>query len=93
MEGVGVAQDRDKARAYFEEGCKAKDVWGCHRLADLLGELGLHNERLQYYKQSCEYGYELSCMAQADVMMSAAKTKTEWTFIMISWTSGAPMVD
>ena len=80
--GAAVPKDVGQARLYFEEACKAKDVWGCHRLGDWLGELGGHKEeRLQYYKRSCEYGYELGCMAQAGVMMDTAKTKSEWSFI------------
>ena len=82
FKGVGVSQDLNQARLYFEEACKAKDVWGCHRLGDLLGELGVPTaERLEHYKRSCEFGYELGCMAQASVMMDTAKTKSEWAFI------------
>ena len=80
--GAGVAQDLNKSREYFEEACKAKDVWGCHRLGDLLGELNeSETERLSYYKRSCEHGYELGCMAQASMMVGSAKTKSEWAFI------------
>ncbi len=81
-DGVAVEQDRDKARAYYEEACKAKDVWGCHRLADILEDFGAETEtRLGLYKQSCQSGYELGCMAQATMMMSTAKSDAEWAFV------------
>ena len=82
LAGVGVSQDKDKARSYYEEACKAKDVWGCHRLGDFFAEIKTNaKERLEYYQQSCQYGYELGCMAQATLMMDTAKSQAEWRFI------------
>lgn len=80
--GVTVEPDLNQAKLYYEEACKAKDIWGCHRLGDLLKEKNSSvQEQLVQYKRSCDHGYELGCMAQAEVMMNDARTQTEWAFI------------
>jgi TPR repeat protein len=82
-EGVAVAKDMSKAQAYYEEACKAKDVWGCHRLADL--QLAMDATQtdvgLKSYAQSCQSGFEIGCMAQASLMIPKAKSNSEWAFI------------
>lgn len=80
--GVGVAEDQTKAEEYYKEACSAKDIWGCHRLADLYGETKTHSaERLGLYTQSCQNGYVMGCIAQATVMQEKASTQAQWKFI------------
>ncbi len=82
LAGVGTDQDTAKAKAYYEEACTAKDIWGCHRLGDLL--LNVHQDAtsaLVEYRKSCSYGYELGCMAQAGVMFDTATSQSDWAFV------------
>ena len=80
--GVGVAQSYEMAEKLYKEACKAKDIWGCHRLADLYQEKGVQEaKQLKYYEQSCEEGYTLGCISKAVVMKPNAKRESEWRFI------------
>ena len=80
--GVGVDQDYGKAEKYYKEACKAKDIWGCHRLADLYREQGQKEaEQLKYYEKSCGQGYALGCISKAVVMMPKARREADWQFI------------
>ena len=80
--GVGVDLDPVRAEKYYKEACKAKDIWGCHRLADLYRDLGKNEaEQLTYYEKSCNQGYALGCISKAVVMMPKARRETDWQFI------------
>lgn len=80
--GVAVEQDAVKAEKYYQEACSAKDVWGCHRLADLYQkEKKNEAEQLKYYEKSCAQGYALGCISKAVVMMPKARREADWQFI------------
>jgi len=75
--GVGVGQDESQALQLFEEGCAAKDWWGCHLAGELLTDEEQSRDR---QTRACENGIIQGCAAIAGTMIEDEPTKSAELF-------------
>ena len=78
--GLGGALDSHSAQAHFEEGCKARDAWGCYQLGLQLDSHGLDKSE-QLLQQACQAGIRPSCIAFANSRSRHASSDEEWAQI------------
>lgn len=74
LAGVGTTASSDKAIALFEEGCKAKDWWGCYQLGRIHDD-GTAVTRdaaaaVEYYQTACNKGVVQGCAALGQLMLT-----------------------
>ena len=69
--GVGTKQDGVKAKALYEEACKADDTYGCYRVGHLyLKGIGVELNQLKAFRlfeQGCKQGHMQACVDLADL--------------------------
>lgn len=81
IRGVGTATDFERGFGYLEEGCTAKDPWGCYQMGLFYGIDQEREKSESFLKLACSEGLEQSCISYAQSMSSHADTDEDWSSI------------
>jgi uncharacterized protein len=81
LNGVGTTSDSERGFGYLEEGCTAKDPWGCYQMGLFYGIKKEREKSESYLKLSCSEGVKQSCIVYAQSMSTHAQTDEEWSSI------------
>ena len=73
--GLGGPLDQGAAQSHFEEGCKARDAWGCYPSLGLqVNQLDLVQSE-QLLQRACQAGIRASCIAFANSRSQHARIR------------------
>lgn len=70
--GVGVPQDLARAEALLEEGCKARDWWGCYRVGELYASRDDMPRAAANLKRACDNNIVQACVGLAAALKAGA---------------------